>query len=115
MSSSISTRMMSDRCIVIEVVGSLDADNADQMVEALSKAYSEDILFAVVDMAATNFIASAGVGSILGHVELFRQRSGDIVLCSVCENIMHVLQVLDLREYLTIQSTAEEALQACKV
>jgi anti-anti-sigma regulatory factor len=38
---------------------------------------------------------------------------GDIVLCNVPDKIVHVFDVLDLTEYLTIASNIDSAMQLC--
>ena len=70
--------------------------------------YSADLNYIVIDMSELQFLSSAGIGSILGTVELFRERGGDIVLTNVGNKIMHILDVLNLAEYLTICESAEE-------
>ena len=55
-------------------------------------------------MEGLEFLSSAGVGSMLGTVEVSREMGGDIVLCGPSEKIVHILEVLDLCDYLTILS-----------
>jgi len=92
----------------------LDNNNAHELVEILTQAQSNGYQYIIMDMSQLTFISSAGVGSILGTVEAFRSRGGDIVLCNVPAEIMHILRVLDLVEYLTVKNSAEDAAHFCR-
>jgi anti-sigma B factor antagonist len=85
----------------------LDNTNAHEMTEAICGAQGEGFKNIIVAMEDLDFLSSAGVGSILGTVEVSRDMGGDIVLCGPSEKIVHILEVLDLCDYLTIKSHEE--------
>lgn len=101
-----------DDTVVITTGSSLDNNNAHEMVDAILAAQSRGFATIVIDMRALEFLSSAGVGAILGTVEASREAGGDIVLCNVSRNIMHVFSVLDLAEFLTIKETRDQAVRA---
>ena len=82
----------------------LDNTNAHEMTEAICAAQGEGFKNIIIDMEGLEFLSSAGVGSMLGTVEVSREMGGDIVLCGPSEKIVHILEVLDLCDYLTILS-----------
>ena len=84
------------------------------MGETISEARRKGHKFVIIDMAELDFLSSAGVGSILGSIEDFRETGGDIILCNAPSTILHVFKVLDLDNYLTIKSTQAEAFSLCK-
>jgi anti-anti-sigma factor len=88
----------------------LDNSNAEEFSSLLMDLYSSDIRHVIVDMTSLEFLSSAGIGAIVGTVELFRERNGDIVLSSVSDKIMKILQVLSLSNYLTICTSTDEAM-----
>ena len=102
-----------DEVIVFNPGEKLDNSNAHQMVEAITEAQSSGYKFIIVDMSELEFLASAGVGSILGTVETSREGGGDIILCNIQETVHHVLDVLDLIDYFTIKKDASEAIAHC--
>lgn len=106
-------KTVTDDCRVIEVGSVLDNSNADVFSSIIMELYSSDIKNVLVDMSETEFLSSAGIGSILGTVELFRERGGDIMLTNVSDKVLHILGVLDLADYLTICGTNEEARAKC--
>lgn len=103
-----------DDTMIIEVGRLLDNENAENLSGLLSKIRSSGYCRVIIDMKYLEFISSAGVGAILGSIEMFREAKGDIILCNARENIVHVLDVLDIKDYLTIKATDAEARQTCQ-
>ena len=103
------TRIVRDDVIVIKTGQVLDNNNAHDMVDAINSALDKGFKFIVLDMSYLEFLSSAGVGSVLGTVETAREAGGDIILCQATESILHVLEVLDLAEYLTVKPSEKEA------
>ena len=85
-----------DDVLLIRLGTTLDNNNAHEMVEEITGALDRGFKYLIIDMTSLEFLSSAGVGSFLGTVESAREAGGDIVLCNVPGNIMHVLEVLDL-------------------
>lgn len=108
-------RTLSDTTLLIETGTSLDNTNAHEMVDLITSAQSRGFVNLILDMKALEFLSSAGVGSILGTVEMFREHGGDIHLCNLSDNIAHVLEVLDLSDYLTFHENCENAAKACGI
>ena len=91
----------------------LDNNNAHEMVQVITSAQEQGYKYIVIDMTSLEFISSAGVGSFLGTVETSREAGGDIILCHAREDILHVFQVLDLIDYLTIRISLDDARALC--
>ena len=98
---------------VITTGSMLDNNNAHELVNMITLEYESGTKFVIIDMKQLEFLSSAGVGSILGTVELLRELGGDIVLCNLSPTIHHILSVLDVTDYLTIKSSNDEALECC--
>jgi stage II sporulation protein AA (anti-sigma F factor antagonist) len=93
----------------------LDNNNAHEMVDLITRAHNEGYKYIVINMSQLEFLSSAGVGSILGTIEIFREKGGDIILCNVSRVVYRILQVLDLSDYLTIKENEKKALSLCQV
>lgn len=102
--------ILSDEVIVIFAGRMLDNNNAHIMADALSLAKKKGHKFAIIDMADLEFLSSAGVGSILGSIEDFRDIGGDILLCNASTTILHIFKVLDLGDYLKILDSQQKAI-----
>jgi anti-anti-sigma factor len=103
----ISEKRLGAETIVLKPGKVLDNTNAHEMTEAICGAQGEGFKNIIVDMQEMEFLSSAGVGSILGTVEVSRDMGGDIILCGPSEKIVHILEVLDLCDYLTIKPQGE--------
>ena len=93
---------INDDTCVIETESALDNNNAHRMHGAIGELLGKGFKHIIVDMHRLEFLASAGVGSIIGNVETAREAGGDIILCNLSSPIRHVLDVLDLGDYLTV-------------
>ncbi len=103
----ISVKKMGTDTAVLSPGKVLDNTNAHEMTEAICAAQGGGFKNILIDMDELEFLSSAGVGSILGTVEASRETGGDIVLCGPSDKIVHILDVLDLCDYLTIKSREE--------
>ncbi len=107
---TVNQQTIGEKIVVFNPGKTLDNSNAHQMVEAITEAQNRGYIFIIVDMSDLEFLASAGVGSILGTVEISRETGGDIILCSIQDTVQHVLDVLDLTDYFTITKDPAEAI-----
>lgn len=103
----ISEKRRGNDTVVLNPGRALDNTNAHEMTESICAAQDEGLKNILIDMSELEFLSSAGVGSILGTVEISRDMGGDVVLCGPSEKIVHILEVLDLCDYLTIKSSDE--------
>lgn len=98
--------------VVITTGSMIDNHNAHQLVDMITREYESGTKFVIINMKRLEFMSSAGVGSILGTVELLRERGGDIILCDLSPTIHYVLDVLDVTDYFTIKSSNDEAIKS---
>ena len=111
----ISKHVFNDNVILIDPGRILDNNNVHEMVDMITSAQSNSFKYIIIDMQNLEFISSAGVGSILGTVEVSRESGGDIIICNASPTILHIFEVLDLKDYLTFKNNSEEAKQFCSV
>jgi stage II sporulation protein AA (anti-sigma F factor antagonist) len=105
--------IVNKRTLIINPGRMLDNNNAHDMVGTITEAQGSGFNYIILDMAELEFISSAGVGSILGTIEISRESGGDIVLCNVSRTIRHIFKVLDLVDYLNIQDDLTQAKELC--
>ena len=106
---SIGKFRLSDTVLLLRPCSMLDNYAAPEMIEHLSSALAENIPYVIVDLEQVEFISSAGAGSLVGNVEAFRSRGGDLIICNATDTVLHVFEILDLRDYLTIHPNLEQA------
>jgi len=102
-------RTINDETAIIKTGRELDNDNAHEMVETITDLQTNSYKFILLDFSDLEFLSSAGVGSILGTIEISREMGGDIIICNASEKIMHVLEILDLLDFFTLRKTIEDA------
>ncbi|MCD6161058.1 MAG: STAS domain-containing protein [candidate division Zixibacteria bacterium] len=114
-SRDISKKPLGDDTIIINPGKILNNSNAGEMLETITALQAESYKYIIIDMNELEFLSSAGVGSILSNVETSREAGGDIVLCNISDNILHVFKVLDLASYMTIRTNIQEAAGFCGI
>jgi anti-anti-sigma factor len=101
--------------VVINPGRVMNNSNAHEVTHFIVALQAEGYKNIIMDMSELEFMSSAGVGSILGTVGRAREMGGDIILCSLSDRVHHILEVLDLCNYLTIKDNEEAARQVCSV
>lgn len=109
----ITRKNIDDNRVIIDPGKLVDNNNAHELVSVLLDLKEQGYKNIIINMARLDFLSSAGVGSIIGTLESFREAGGDIILCNVSEKILHILKILDLEDYLTITENEELAVKQC--
>jgi anti-anti-sigma factor len=109
----ITRKNIDEESVVINPGKVMDNSNAHEVTKFITALQAEGCKSIVIDMSDLEFLSSAGVGSILGTVGRAREMGGDIILCNLSKRVLHILDVLDLCDYLTIEETEEAAREVC--
>jgi len=107
----------------IAAAGELDAETAPQLDELITATRRAGCHRIAVDLERVSYIASAGVGVFVGHIQACRDEGGDLVIVyAVPEpeegqgivpgfNPLEVFHLLGLGEIMTVAEDEAEALQ----
>lgn len=99
---------------VCEFEGAANVEN--DLVAALGSQLDvileQGIRWAIVDFTNVVFISSAGVGTLLSRRRKLRRAGGDLILCSVPDEIMFVLEELNLIDHMRIAMDSNEAIKS---
>jgi anti-anti-sigma factor len=68
----------------------------------------------LLDLAALDYISSAGLRIILSAARQMKSRSGRLVLCSLSNQIREVFEISGFTGILVISSSREEAMNQLK-
>jgi len=107
--SNIRVHRQGETVLIVEPGPMLDNYAAPELLEVFSDAAGKQVKTVIVNMAGVDFMSSAGAGALVGNVELFRGVGGDLIVCNASPTILHVFQLLDLADYLTIKADLAEA------
>ena len=88
--------------ILMRLHGNLDAHSYTEFESALGGLYQKGSYAIVVDMSDLNYMASAGVGVLIGALSRTREHRGDILLMSPKPSVEGVLELLGLRDLFNI-------------
>ncbi len=65
----------------------------------------------VVNLSGIRFLSSSGIGALLALSEQARERGGELRLAEPAVVVTATIDLLNLREYLNVYETEEEALK----
>ena len=80
----------------VDVSGELDAYTAPQLRKLLDEVLDGTVTRLVVNLAATSFIDSTGLGVLVGAARKARSQEGELVIDSPTHSVHRVLQITGL-------------------
>ncbi len=101
-----------DGVLIAKPEGRIDGVNARDFHDALNAAIAEDDNPVIVDLAAINYISSAGLRTFLLIAKTLQQRSAEFALCSLSEPIREIFEISGFDKIIAIHASEEEALAA---
>jgi anti-anti-sigma factor len=97
---------------VVEPVGFINAHTArdfETVIENLIERNQHNIVINCKDLA---YIASAGLGAIMGFIDQIRENDGDIRMCSMNETVFNIFEVLGFTHLYSIFDTEDKAIRS---
>jgi anti-anti-sigma factor len=101
-----------DGVAVLGPEGFINAHTVRMFEDALEKLVAEGRYTILLDCKGLNYISSAGLGAIMGLIETVRENGGDILLCSLAENVFAIFDTLGFTQLYKVFTSEAEALQA---
>ncbi len=100
-----------DGIYVFKLVGSLAVEGAAGIQGLFDVCVREKVYRIVLDLAAVNFISSAGMGALLSSVGELRKNSGDMIFVKMQDKIMGVFKNLDVLDYFIVADDVDHAVE----
>ena len=88
--------------------GRLDAVGAQQLREECAAVGEQGMPLLAVSLAELTFVASSGLGTFLLISDEFKNQDQKIVFVGVSDNVMQVIRLLNLDQFLDIRSSVED-------
>ncbi len=98
-----------DDYAVIKPEGRLTAPTVPPLRKAIDELVSSGTSRVVVDLSATDFIDSSGLGALIGGLKAARLVEGDLRIAGVTEPVRRVLKLTNLDRVLREHASAESA------
>lgn len=99
------------RTTLLRVTGRLDSKSTTQLLHRCNAVRSSGHNL-VLNLGGVTFIASSGIGALLALVEQFRESGATVRFAALSEAVDSVIKLLNLDQFLTIDSSEADALSA---
>lgn len=100
--------------VVVEPIGFINAHTAKDFEKVLQSLIDQSRHNIVINCHRLAYIASAGLGAIMGSIDAIRENNGDIRLCSMNETVFNIFDVLGFTHLYSIFQNEEKAVQSFK-
>ena len=96
-------------CAVIAVEGEIDVMAAPRLREALIASVVEGHKRVVVDLTATDFLDSTGLGALVAGLKRIRAHGGDMRVVCTSPRVWKVFEITSLDKVLSLYDTVDGA------
>ncbi len=98
-----------DTCRKIDLAGRLDIDGVATIDLKLTTLTSSGQVFAIIDLAGVDFLASIGIGILVRNARAASQRGGRVVLLNPQPQVASVLAVTRIDQMIAVCYSLAEA------
>ena len=106
------TQRVVDGIAVVSPDGRIDTSAAEQLDQALQTVMDGGTCKIVVDMAAVEYISSAGLRSLAAVLVKCRDEGGDMKLAALNERVTRVFKIIGFDLLMSVTDTPEAAIDA---
>lgn len=100
--------------VVVEPVGFINAHTAKDFESVLQSLIDQSQHNIVINCKGLAYIASAGLGAIMGSIDAIRENNGDIRMSDMNETVFNIFDVLGFTHLYSIFQTEEKAVESFK-
>jgi anti-sigma B factor antagonist len=90
--------------------GFINAHTVRQFEKSLEELIDAGHYTILLNCQRLNYISSAGLGAIMGLIEKVREHGGDILLCSLQENVYTIFDTLGFTQLYKVLPSESEAM-----
>jgi anti-anti-sigma factor len=94
---------------VVSVAGEIDAGTEKQFRDALTSALARGTVRIVVDLSAVGFMASAGIGVLMGVRRVLADAGGLLVLAAPHREVAQVLSMTGVGDVVPVTASVADA------
>jgi len=101
-----------DQVAVIYPRGHLDAHHVERFEKEIQRMMENRVLRIIINCENLDYISSAGMGIIMGYLDEIREKSGDIKLCCVNNQVYDIFELVgftDIYDFLRDEPAAMKA------
>lgn len=98
-----------DGCMVVAVRGEVDLATAPTLKNRLLELVTNGSTAIVVDLSATDFLDSTGLGAVVAAYKRVRAHDGHLTLVATAARVKRVFEITNLDRVVPICTTIEDA------
>jgi anti-sigma B factor antagonist len=98
---------------VVSVAGEIDAGTEQALRDVLTSVRARGVLRVVVDLAGVAFLASSGIGVLMGARRALAAEGGSLVLASPRGEVAQILSLTGVSEVIPVTPTVAGAITRC--
>lgn len=102
-----------DVCI-LSLNGRLDSNSSTELDRQISELIEGATIRLVIDCKKLDYITSAGLRIMIKTAKMLKGKNGAFVLCEMADYVREVFEIAGFDKFLTIVSSLEEAVSACR-
>ncbi|MGQ0521548.1 MAG: STAS domain-containing protein [Actinomycetota bacterium] len=96
-------------CAVLEVFGEVDLATAPMLREALTTMVADGELDIVVDLSATEFLDSTGLGALVTGLKRVRAKGGNMKVVCTSPRVCRVFEITSIDKVMPLLGSVDEA------
>lgn len=105
----VTTQQEPDGVTIVELKGVIDAYSYNKLENTLNNLIEQGAYKLIVDLSQINYMASHGVGLLIGMLGVVQKNSGNIVLLNPKPQVKEVLELLGLNHLFPIVNDRDSA------
>lgn len=95
--------------LYIRLIGELDQNSVESLRVRISELIDKYMIkYLVFNFKKLEFMDSSGVGFIIGRFKRIRQNNGEVILCSLNDNIRRIVMLSGLAKICVIKTDEDE-------
>jgi anti-sigma B factor antagonist len=98
---------------VVSVAGEIDAGTEQALRDVLTSVQAHGVPRVVLDLAGVAFLASSGIGVLMGARRALAAEGGSLVLASPRGEVAQILSLTGVAEVIPVAPTVADAIARC--
>jgi len=99
-----------EKCLVITLIGHIDAYNSGFFQKCVLKAIEEGYIKLIFQCTSLNYVSSTRISSFKTFLKAVKPKGGDIVLLDIQPKVYEVFQRLDFSQFFNIRDNLSDSI-----
>ncbi|MBN1464598.1 STAS domain-containing protein [candidate division KSB1 bacterium] len=96
---------------LLKTHGYVDTNTSSELQKLLGQTIEQGICQFIIDMAAVQYVSSAGWGVFVGEIRRLQEKGGDLKITQMSSEVFEVFEMLEFHRILSSYDSIEEAIE----